>query len=72
MSAVGQTSQYTPNAYQERSANQNQQYTTEWDPKKSPDPYGYDEKYQSKTSFLDKYRPKTASYYSASKDINNR
>ncbi len=58
MSAVGQTSQY-------------QQNTNEWDAKRSPDPMGYNPQYQSRTSFLDKYRPKTASY-SSSKDINNR
>ncbi len=59
MSAAGQTSRY---------AKRYQQNTS----RKSQDRLGYNDKYPTKTSFLDKYRPKTALYYSASKDINNR
>jgi hypothetical protein len=72
MSAVHRTSRYTPNIYREKSAKQNPQNSDQWEPRKSVDRIGYYNQYRSKTSFLDKYRPKTASYYSASKDINNR
>jgi hypothetical protein len=53
-----------------RYARQSQQNIYE----KSRDRIGYNDQYQSKTtnSFLDKYRPKTAIYYSALQDINNR
>lgn len=54
---------------------QNSRYTRQYQPNvngKSQDLIGYNNQYQSKTSFLDKYRPKTATYYSASRDINNR
>ncbi len=59
MSAFSQNSLYTKPYQQTRNG-------------KSQDRFGYYDQYPSKTSFLDKYRPKTASYYSASKDINTR
>jgi hypothetical protein len=54
---------------------QNSRYAKRYQPNtngKSQDRIGYNGQYQSKTSFLDKYRSKPASYYSAYKDINNR
>ncbi len=59
MSTAGQTSRYTSHIYRGNSAKQN---SNEWKTKKSPDRIGYKDQYPSKT----------ASYYSASKDINNR
>jgi hypothetical protein len=80
MSAAGQNSRYSPNTfrgqsakpYQQNSSSYDQKYTNGWDTNKSTDRFGYNDQYQTKTSFLDKYRTKTDSYYSPSKDINNR
>ena len=69
MSALGQISR---NTYREKSSQQHYQNTNEWKTRKPLDRIGYKDHYQSKTSFLDKYRPKTASCDSSFKDSNSR
>ena len=59
MPATNSTSVYT-RQYQEDTS------------RKSQDRFGYNGQYRPKTSFLDKYRPKTACYYSALRDLNSR
>jgi hypothetical protein len=60
MSTVSQNSRYTKRYQQNMNG-------------KSQDRISYNDRYRSESSFLDKYRrPKTASYYSATRDINNR
>ncbi|CAF3697991.1 unnamed protein product [Rotaria sordida] len=68
---AGQTSRYTPNTYRENSPKQYQQDTNEWKTRKSLDRIGYNNQYQSKSSFLDKYRSKKDSDDSVAKDIND-
>jgi hypothetical protein len=53
-------------------ASQTFRYTRQYPNGKTQDRFGYDAQYPSKTSFLDKYRSKTATSYSASRDLNNR